>query len=82
VRELDLVADQGVEVRDVAPRSIAERAGIRSDDIIVALAGRLVTSIDDLHRLLMTLPSDQGFELTIIRGEALKAVRVVAADAL
>ncbi len=82
VRELDLVADQGVEVRDVAPRSIAERAGIRPDDIIVALAGRLVTSIDDLHRLLMTLPSDQGFELTIIRGEALKAVRVVAADAL
>jgi S1-C subfamily serine protease len=76
VRELDLLADQGVEVRDVVPRGIADRACIRADDIIVALAGRLVTSIDDLHRLLMTVPADQGFELTIIRGKALRTVQV------
>jgi S1-C subfamily serine protease len=69
VRALDLLSDQGVEVREVAPRGIADRAGIRADDVIIALAGRLVTSIDDLHRLLMTLPADQGFELTVIRGE-------------
>jgi S1-C subfamily serine protease len=37
--------------------------------VIVALAGRLVTSIDDLHRLLMTVPQDQGFELTVLRNE-------------
>ncbi|HEY3395574.1 MAG TPA: trypsin-like peptidase domain-containing protein [Lacipirellulaceae bacterium] len=80
VRELDLLADQGVEVRDVVPRGIADRAGIRADDIIVALAGRLVTSIDDLHRLLMTIPADQGFELTIIRGEVLRTVHVAPAD--
>jgi S1-C subfamily serine protease len=80
VRELDLLADQGVEVRDVVPRGIADRAGIRPDDIIVALAGRLVTSIDDLHRLLMTVPADQGFEVTIIRSEALRTVHLVAAD--
>ena len=30
VRELDLLADQGVEVREVAPRSIADLAGIRA----------------------------------------------------
>src|SRR5690349_7018351 len=66
VRSLDLLADQGVEVRDVAAGSVAELAGIRPDDIIVALAGRLVTSIDDLHRLLMTVPGDQGFELTVV----------------
>lgn len=80
VRGLDLLADQGVEVRDVVPRGIADGAGIRPDDIIVALAGRLVTSIDDLHRLLMTVPCDQGFELTIIRAEALRTVHVAAAD--
>src|SRR4051794_26987214 len=67
VRALDLLADQAVEVREVAARSIAELAGVRADDIIVALSGRLVTSIDDLHRLLMTIPSGQGFELTVIR---------------
>ena len=78
VRALDLVADQGVEVREVASRSIAEIAGIRPDDIIVALAGRLVTSIDDLHRLLMTVPTDQGFELTVVRGDVQRTVHVPA----
>jgi len=81
VRELDLLADQGVEVREVVPRSIADRAGIRADDVIVALAGRLVTSIDDLHRLLMTVPADQGFELTVIREEALWTIRVTGTNA-
>jgi S1-C subfamily serine protease len=78
VRELDLLADQGVEVREVAPRSVADLAGIRPDDVIIALAGRLVTSIDDLHRLLMTLPADQGFELTVIRGERQQTVSIPA----
>jgi S1-C subfamily serine protease len=81
VRSLDLLADQGVEVHEVAPRSVADLAGIRPDDIIVALAGRLVTSIDDLHRLLMTIPADQGFEMTIVRGETTQTV-TVSADSL
>src|SRR6478672_3850686 len=76
VRELDLLADQGVEAREVEPRSIADLAGLRPDDVIVALAGRLVTSIDDLHRLLMTLPADQGFELTVIRGDKQRQIHV------
>ncbi len=78
MRELDLLADHGVEVREVAPRSIADLAGIRPDDVIVALAGRLVTSIDDLHRLLMTVPADQGFELTVVRGERALTLTVPA----
>jgi len=80
VRALDLLADQAVEVRDVAPRSVADLAGIRPDDIIVALAGRVVTSIDDLHRLLMTIPADRGFELTIIRGEQQRTVPIPPKD--
>ena len=78
VRALDLLADQGVEVREVAPRSVADLAGLRPDDVIIALADRLVTSIDDLHRLLMTVPADHGFELTIIRGERQQTVHVPA----
>ena len=65
-------------LREVVPRSIADLAGIRPDDVIIALADRLVTSIDDLHRLLMTLPADQGFELTVIRGERQQTVYVPA----
>jgi S1-C subfamily serine protease len=79
VQRLDLLTDQGVEVREVAPRSIADLVGIRPDDVIVALEGRVVTSIDDLHRLLMTLPSDQGFELTVVRGEVQRTIHVPAA---
>jgi S1-C subfamily serine protease len=78
VRELDLLADQGVEVRDVVQRGIAAIAGVRPDDVIVALNGRLVTSIDDLHRLLMTVPTDQGFEITVVRGEVLRTIQVAA----
>jgi S1-C subfamily serine protease len=78
VRALDLLADLGVEVREVAPKSIADLAGIRPDDVIVALAGRLVTSIDDLHRLLMAVPVDQGFELTVVRGDRQRQVYVPA----
>lgn len=81
VRSLDLLADQGVEVHEVAPRSVADLAGIRPDDIIVALAGRLMTSIDDLHRLLMTIPADQGFEMSVVRGETTRTV-TVSADSL
>ncbi|HEX5470665.1 MAG TPA: trypsin-like peptidase domain-containing protein, partial [Lacipirellulaceae bacterium] len=78
VRALDLVADTGVEVREVAPRSVAELAGIRGGDVIVALAGRVVTSIDDLHRLLMSVPADQGFDLTIVRNREQQIVHVRA----
>lgn len=78
VRELDLLADLGVEVREVVSKSIADLAGIRPDDVIVALAGRLVTSIDDLHRLLMAVPVDQGFELTVVREGRQRQVYVPA----
>lgn len=79
VRDLDLISDQGVEVHDVAAGGVAASAGLARGDVIVSLAGRLVTSIDDLHRLLMTVPGDQGFDLTVVRGQTLRTVHVSAA---
>jgi S1-C subfamily serine protease len=79
VRELDLLADQGVEVREVSRNSLAAEAGIKAGDIVVALAGRVVTSVDDVHRLLMTVPTDQGFDLTVLRGDVLETLHVPAA---
>jgi S1-C subfamily serine protease len=79
VRRLDLLTDQGVEVREVAPRSLADLVGLRPGDVIVGLADRVVASVDDVHRLLTTLPSDQGFELTIVRDENLRTIHVPAA---
>lgn len=58
VRKLDLLADQAVEVMQVESRGAAARSGLRSGDWIVAAAGRVVASVDVLHRLLTRLPLD------------------------
>ena len=71
-----MLADQGVEVREVTRGSLAEQAGVMAGDVVIALAGRLVTSIDDLHRLLMTVPADQGFDLSVLRGDVVEIVHV------
>jgi S1-C subfamily serine protease len=76
VRELDLLADHGVEVREVVSQSLAAKAGVQAGDILVGLAGRLITSIDDLHRLLMSAPIDQEFELTVVRRGRLRHLPV------
>ena len=68
VREMDLLSAQAVEVIEVMPNSEASKSGIRSGDIITALQGRIVTSVDDIHRLLVVAPFDQSLNLTIIRG--------------
>jgi S1-C subfamily serine protease len=67
VRRLDLLADQAVEVVQVSSGSPADRSGIRADDVIIALHGRIVTSVDDLHRLLSQLPMTGPLNLTVIR---------------
>src|SRR6266702_3114345 len=54
VRAHGLDAKSGVLVTGVDRDSPAERAGLRSGDIIVGLGGKPVTGIDDLHRLLVT----------------------------
>jgi len=71
VRELDLLADRGVEVAELVPRGPAETAGVQTGDIVVAVNDRCVTDIDDLHRLLATLPQDRPFELQLLRASRL-----------
>jgi S1-C subfamily serine protease len=67
VRELDLLAEQAVEVREVLPTGPAAAAGILAGDLLVAVNGRVVTSVDDVHRLLAALPAQQPLVLTVVR---------------
>jgi S1-C subfamily serine protease len=69
VRKLDLISDHVVEVLDVAPGSPSAKAGLRPEDCIVEINGRLVSGVDDVHRLLTTLPLDGPLEITVLRGE-------------
>lgn len=57
VREHDLLADQGVEVVSVVRGSPAEVAGLSAGDLVVAVNGRVLSSVDDLHRLLSGTPA-------------------------
>jgi S1-C subfamily serine protease len=77
VRFHDLTAESGVVVLSVENDSPAQRAGIREGDVIIALGGKPVAGIDDLHRLLTDVPAGARIELVILRRTEKLSVRVV-----
>jgi len=68
VRHHKLTHDQGILVVGVEPSSPAQRAGLTEGDNIVAFKGAPISSIDDLHRVLVG--NEIGVEsiLTVLRG--------------
>jgi S1-C subfamily serine protease len=76
IHQLDLVTDLAVEVVQVERASAAAAAGIVVGDVIVAVNDRLVTSVDDLHRLLAGLPRQAPLTLSLIRNDRLLDVAV------
>jgi S1-C subfamily serine protease len=81
MREMDLLADQAVEVMDVVAGSPAEKAGLRPGDLIVAINDRLVSSVDDIHRLLSRPADMPAIELTIVRGNQKRLLAIAWPDA-
>ena len=76
VRRLDLLSDQAVRVVEIAADGVAARCGIRVGDLIVAINDRIIASVDDVHRLLAALPEEAVADVTVVRGEAVREVRV------
>jgi S1-C subfamily serine protease len=76
VREHDLLSDQAVEVVAVTPRGAAEAAGLRSGDILVAVNGRIITGMDDLHQILSGFPSSRQLLITALRADRLIEVPI------
>ena len=70
-RELDLLSDQTVEVAQVVPGGAAASAGLAAGDWIIAAGGRIITGIDDLHRVLAGLKAEREIGLQIVRQERL-----------
>jgi serine protease Do len=65
--------EAGVEVTEIADGSPAARAGLRPEDLIVALDGTPIEGVDDLQRLMIGELIDSTVTATVIRnGEELK----------
>jgi S1-C subfamily serine protease len=66
--EHDLLSDTGVEVIELEQGGDAERNGIVTGDVIVSINDRIVSTVDDIHRLMTTLPMEIPLSVSIIRG--------------
>jgi S1-C subfamily serine protease len=75
-----LAAESGVLVASVERQSPAERAGLRSNDILIEYDGQPVTGIDALHKLLSENRIGVRAPLSIIRGTERLDLEIVAAS--
>src|SRR5438105_204625 len=75
-RAVGLPELDGVLVRAVEPGSAADRAGVQRGDLIVALDGRVVDSLDALFGALDAVPLAQPVPLGIVRGVEERDVQV------
>jgi S1-C subfamily serine protease len=71
---------RGVEVVEVIADSPAARAGIRPEDLVVAVGGEPVLGVNDLIRLLTGDRIDQRVELSVFRGGTPRSVELVPAE--
>lgn len=82
VRHYQLTSTSGVLVIAVAPGSPAARAGLREGDVMVALNGQPIPSIDSLHKLLTGDQIGIDSALTIIRGTEKINVKIRPAESM
>jgi S1-C subfamily serine protease len=68
VRFHRLAEATGIRVASLEPRSPAERAGVRSGDIVVEFAGLPVGDVDALHRMLTEDRVGTPASITVLRG--------------
>ncbi len=80
-RAHDLASETAVEIIAVEPASPAEEAGLRETDVVVAVDGRPVGSVDDVHRLLSDWPIGRPVRLTALRRTEIVEVTVTPAEA-
>jgi S1-C subfamily serine protease len=75
-----LTQSQGVAISDVAPGGPAERGGLTSGDIIIALEKQAVTGSDDILRLLSADRIGVATAITCITAGALRTVTVTPVE--
>ncbi|MEJ2731366.1 MAG: trypsin-like peptidase domain-containing protein [Deltaproteobacteria bacterium] len=71
-----------VEVLSVEPDGPAGLGGLRAGDLIVAVNGSDVQSVDDLHRFLSDWPIGQPVNIDIVRGQNRRTLVIVPKEAI
>jgi len=79
-RQFEIVSGRAIEVLTVEPEAPAARAGLRQGDLIVAVDGRPVASIDELQRALTRTEIGATTTLAIVRGSERLEVPVITAE--
>jgi S1-C subfamily serine protease len=77
VRFYNLPQETGVVVISVTAGSPGQKAGLREGDVIVALDGKPVAGVDDLHRLLTDARVGVSSSLTVLRWTERLELKVV-----
>jgi S1-C subfamily serine protease len=70
-----------VEAHPVESRGPAHDASLRQGDLVLAINGATVRTVDDLHRFLSDWPIGQPAELTVVGGKELTKVTIKPAEA-
>ena len=81
VRFHGLNKNYAVEVLSAEPRSPAGLAGMQPGDLVVAINGSDVQSVDDLHRFLSEWPIGRPVEIDIVRGRSRRVLTLVPQEA-
>ncbi len=81
VRFFDLARESGVEVVSLDKQGPANAAGLLPGDIVVAMNGTPVETVDDLHRLLSEAAVGAIARLDVLRGTERRVVDVALGEA-
>ena len=81
IRFHGLNKNYAVEVLSVEPRGPAGLAGMQVGDLVVAINGSDIQSVDDLHRFLSEWPIGRPVEIDIIRGHRRQVLVIIPKEA-
>ncbi len=77
----NLKLETAVEVIAVAQNSPAANGGLQMGDLIVAINGQEVSSVDHIHRFLSEWPVGKSVKLTVIRRQERIEIEVIPGEA-
>jgi S1-C subfamily serine protease len=76
-RYFELKASSAVQVVEVETGSLAQRSGLQVGDVIVELNGEGIATVDDIHRRLSRPQAADHLDLTILRENQRRSIKVI-----